>query len=431
MRVSSGRSHGDPTADNNFCGVITALTLFANSDRLLMGSPLRRRGVCLVTSAAAIVVLTFATVVHLGLIGGMRADVMTVFIQALVLSSMLAAVPLAVLWYLDRRERESPWLFAAAFLWGGCIATTLALPVNTAFFLFVDAVVAQDPAIREMLGPDAAMLLGAPISAPIAEEMAKALGVLMLFSFMRAEFDNMRDGIVYGALVGAGFNWFEAALYVAQNYAEYGVATYGLQLGSRYALFGLGGHAMFTAIFGAFLGLATQTQYRWLRILAPLAGLTLAIVAHTLYNVLPLIAALESAAGEPATRGDPFPNMGFVETFVSSSLLQLVIFLPFLLILAIALWRSGVWERRVIRDELADEVGRTVSADEYRDIVGDRMFRTRRIDRLQPRVSAALVNAQHELAFRKRHVRDAGENPEHDPLIAGWREEIGRLRELV
>jgi RsiW-degrading membrane proteinase PrsW (M82 family) len=396
-----------------------------------MGSPLRRRGVCLVTIAAAIIVLAFATIVHLGLIGGMRADVMAVYLQALVLSSLLSAVPLAVLWYLDRRERETPWLFAAAFLWGGCIATTLALPVNTAFFLFVDTIVAQEPAIREVLGPDAAMLLAAPISAPIAEEIAKALGVLVLFSFLRAEFDNMRDGIVYGALVGAGFNWFEAALYVAQNYAEHGVATYGLQLGARYALFGLGGHAMFTAIFGAFLGFATQTQYRWLRLLAPLAGLTLAIAAHMLYNILPLVAALESAgAGEPA-RSEPFPDMGFVETFVSSSLLQLVIFLPFLLILAIALWRSGVWERRVIRDELADEVGRTVSADEYRDIVGDRMFRTRRIDRLQPRVSAALVNAQHELAFRKRRVRDAGENPDHDPLIAGWREEIGRLREMV
>jgi protease PrsW len=407
------------------------LASYAQSDRLLMGSPLRRRGVCLATGAAAIVVLAFATIVHLGLIGGMRADVMAVYLQALVLSSLLSAVPLAVLWYLDRRERETPWLFAAAFLWGGCIATTLALPVNTAFFLFVDTIVAQEPAIREVLGPDAAMLLAAPISAPIAEEIAKALGVLVLFSFLRAEFDNMRDGIVYGALVGAGFNWFEAALYVAQNYAEHGVATYGLQLGARYALFGLGGHAMFTAIFGAFLGFATQTQYRWLRVLAPLAGLTLAIAAHMLYNILPLVAALESAgAGEPA-RSEPFPDMGFVETFVSSSLLQLVIFLPFLLILAIALWRSGAWERRVIRDELADEVGRTVSADEYRDIVGDRMFRTRRIDRLRPHVSAALVNAQHELAFRKRHVRDAGENPEHDPLIAGWREEIGRLREMV
>jgi protease PrsW len=397
-----------------------------------MGSPLRRRGVCIGVGAAAIVVLVFATIVHLGLIGGMRADVMTVFLQALVLSSVLAAVPLAVLWYLDRRERETPWLFAAAFLWGGCIATTLALPVNTAFFLFVDAVVAEEPAIREVLGPDAAMLLAVPISAPIAEEIAKALGVLVLFSFLRAEFDNMRDGIVYGALVGAGFNWFEAALYVAQNYAEYGVATYGLQLGARYALFGLGGHVMFTAMFGAFLGFATQTQYRWLRVLTPLAGLMLAIMAHMLFNILPLVASLEGAgAGEPPAQREPFPAMGFVETFVSSSLLQLVLFLPFLLILAIALWRSGVWERRVIRDELADEVGRAVSADEYRDIVGDHMFRTRRIDRLRPHVSAALVNAQHELAFRKRHVRDAGENPDHDRLIAGWREEIGRLREMA
>ena len=112
---------------------------YAHSDRLLMGSPLRRRGVCLVTSAVLLVVLAFATLVHLGLIGGMRANVMAVFLQALVLSSLLAAVPLAVLWFLDRRERETPWLFAAAFLWGGCIATALALPFNTAFFLFVDA----------------------------------------------------------------------------------------------------------------------------------------------------------------------------------------------------------------------------------------------------------------------------------------------------
>jgi hypothetical protein len=125
------------------------LVSYGHSDRLLMGSPLRRRGVCLVTSAVLPVVLAFATLVHLGLIGSMRADVMAVFLQALVLSSLLAAVPLAVLWFLDRRERETPWLFAAAFLWGGCIATALALPLNTAFFLFVDAIVAQEPSVED------------------------------------------------------------------------------------------------------------------------------------------------------------------------------------------------------------------------------------------------------------------------------------------
>jgi hypothetical protein len=280
---------------------------------------------------------------------------------------------------------------------GGFIATGLALPFNTVFFQIIDAWVAQHPAIKRVLGPDATMMLAAPISAPVAEEIAKALGVSLLFWLLRAEFDNMRDGIVYGMLVGLGFNWFEAALYVAQGYAEYGVAPYGAQFGSRYALFGLGGHALFSGIFGASLGLAIQTRRRWMRILAPIAGLVLAIAAHMLNNALPLLVALAGAAsGMPPPTHEPPLDTGFLENFIGDTLMQLVIFLPFFLIMALAVWRSGVWERRVIREELAGEVGQTISTGEYHDIVGDRILRTRRIDPTRPRASAALVNAQHE-----------------------------------
>jgi RsiW-degrading membrane proteinase PrsW (M82 family) len=387
-----------------------------------------------VVDAALIGILIVATLVHFGLITSMRGDVLAVFVKALALSTALSIVPLSVIWFLDRRERETPFVLAAAFFWGGCIATALALPFNTASFRLVDRWVALNPVVLDILGPDAATLIAAPLSAPIAEELAKAAGVALIFWLLRDEFDNMRDGFVYGALVGVGFNWFEAPLYVAQSYAESGVAPYGLQLGVRYALFGLGGHAMFTGLFGMFLGLAMQTQRVWLRVLAPVAGLLLAILAHMLNNSLPLFGALAAAArGEPLGSEPPpaeaLADVGLLEGFVAGSVIQLTTFAPFLLIAAVALWRSGVWERRVIREELASEVGRSVTQGEYQRMLADGILRTRRIDELHPGRSAALVNAQNELAFRKRRVRDMQLDDERDALVDQWRQEIRRLRE--
>src|SRR5262245_33737812 len=207
-----------------------------------------------------------------------------VFFRALVLSTLFSVVPVSILWFLDRRERESPWVLAAAFLWGGCIATALSVPFNTAVFRAVDRWVALHPMIVEVLGPEAATLIAAPLSAPIIEELVKALGVGLIFWMLRDEFDGMRDGFVYGALVGVGFNWFEPPLYVMQGYLQTGVAPYSLQVGVRYGLIGLGGHAMFTGMFGLFLGLAAQTSRPWLKVLAPIFGLLLAIGAHLLNN---------------------------------------------------------------------------------------------------------------------------------------------------
>ena len=141
----------------------------------------------------------------------------------------------------------------------------------------------------------------------------------------------------------------------------------------------------------------------------------------------PLFATLaRTTAGKLPSESEQIPDVGFFQAFTTGSLIQLTIFVPFLLIMAVAVWRSGVWERRVIREELADEAGRSVTPEEYQAIVSDRMLRTRRIDRSH--ASAALVNAQNELAFRKRRVRNEGGDPEGDSLVTGWREDIRRLR---
>jgi hypothetical protein len=182
-------------------------------------------------------------------------------------------------------------------------------------------------------------------------------------------------------------------------------------------------------VFQQLRGLAVQTRHRWLRILAPILGLLLAMAAHMINNALPLFATLAKiGAGKLPSESEQIPDVGFFQGFVTGSLIQLTIFVPFLLIMALAVWRSGVWERRVIREELADEIGQTVTLDEYRAIVDDHMLRTRRMDRTHPRTSAALVNAQNELAFRKRRVKEEGGDPELDELVAGWREDIRRLR---
>jgi protease PrsW len=389
-------------------------------ERLFVGSPLRRPRVARRVTVALLLLLAIGAAMMLVAVGGLGGEAIRIFLIGLGLAALASLVPIAILWFLDRRERESPWLFVAAIVWGAIIATGLALPLNQSILGGVARWLADNPAIKDFLGPRAALLIGAPIAGPLVEEVTKGLGVLLLFWLLRAEFDNMRDGFIYGALVGVGFNLAEAPLYVAQGYSEYGVAPWGLQFGARFALFGLGGHAMFTGIFGACLGLARQTGRRWVRVVVPIVGLVLAILGHALNNSLGLIVTiLLRAAGQPLPDQGPPPQVGFLEAWIQSSLMNLVVFLPFLILLAVILRRSGVWERRVIRAELADEVGQAVTPEEYEQVKRDGIFRTRRVRGPNRRRVAALVNAQHELAFRKWRVRQDGGDPQTDPLVIG------------
>jgi len=398
-------------------------------DRATPGPQLRRSTLCRLLSAGLIGLSAIAVLLQLGLFFRAPGDAALVFLTALVMSAALSMLPVWLLWNLERRERASVWFFAMALLWGGFIATALAIPVNSYFFQIVDAWATRHPMVEQALGPDAVQMLSAPISAPIAEELAKALGIVVIFAMLRGEFNSVRDGLVYGALVGIGFNWYETALYVAQDYVKNGVAPYGLQLGGRFALLGFGGHALFSGIFGGFLGYAMVERRWFLKISAPVIGLLLAIGAHMLNNALPLLVTLAgAAAGVDRYEPEPMPDIGFFQAMIGSSIREAIIFLPFVMVAALVLWRSDVWERRIIREELSGEVGGAVSAGEYRDIAGDGAIRTARVDHLPKAIAPELVSLQNELAFRKHWLKEEGLDPEYDPVTARLREQIGRLR---
>lgn len=396
------------------------------------GSPLRRPGFAWLTAGTLLIALAFASFMVLRIPLQMRPDILAIYLTALGVAGLISLFPLTILWFLDRRERESPWLFAVAFLWGGLLATGLALPLNQVVLGWVADFVAANPATAAALGEDAVLMLGAPIAGPLVEEVTKGLGLLLLFVLLQGEFDNMRDGLIYGALIGLGFTWIEAPLYVAKGYGEYGFAPWNFQFGYRYALFGFSGHPLYTALFGAALGLSRQVQARWLRWLLPPGGLLLGIAAHALNNGLGLITvgvtgqAAERATAEEAAAG--LNALSFPQAWLGFSLMQLLIFLPFLVMVSVALYRSGLWERRTIREELASEGPPVVTPEELVAINRDRLLRTRRVVRGDGGRSAAIVRAQHELAFRKRRVRTAGGDPDADALVASWRAELARLR---
>lgn len=406
--------------------------------RILYGSPLAKpRTAKFAIAVLLVLVLISSHTLFTSLQSKITSpDGVRVMAIAFLWSALFSSGTVAILWFLDRREHESRWLYAIAFLWGAFIATGIALPFNQIIISTIADWVNAHPAVKDYLGANAGFKIAAPIAGPLVEEITKGAGVLLLFVLLKSEFDNARDGFIYGALIGAGFNFLESVHYVVSEYAKWGYAPWILHIGARHALFGFAGHALYTGIFGLFLGLSRQTTRNWWRYTAPVVGWLLGFSAHFSQNVGMLLAVLAQRASGAAVSAVETPPPGLSLPGMSFGLAWLVLagsyvmkFWPFLLLVGFILWRSGVWERRVIREELADEGEPVITSAEYESVKRDRILRTRRIAGYNRRTSAAIVRAQNELALRKWRVQQQGENVEQDPLVVSWRDALTRLRE--
>lgn len=97
----------------------------------------------------------------------------------------------------------------------------------------------------------------------------------------------------------------------------------------------------------------------------------------------------------------------------------LVINLVILPVLFVVLRRSGDTERRVIREQLADEGEGAITRAEYEGVVADRRLRTRKIGGLPTVVGKRIVQWQDELAFHKAFVTQRAGAPGDDaPVVA-------------
>lgn len=198
-------------------------------------------------------------------------------ISTLAIGSLLALVPLAIVLlavrWVDRWEPEPRWALWFAFLWGAGVSVAIALVVDTGVQLAMAFALAT--------GPDEAMQ--AVVQAPLVEEVAKGLGVLLLFTFSRSHFDGPVDGLVYAATVAAGFAFTENILYFGSALIEGGGAALGATFVVR-GLFSPFAHVLFTACTGLAIGIGAR-RTRGPGIIAWfLGGLACAIALHALWN---------------------------------------------------------------------------------------------------------------------------------------------------
>jgi RsiW-degrading membrane proteinase PrsW (M82 family) len=176
--------------------------------------------------------------------------------------------------FIDRWEPEPKPLLLFAFVWGAVVSIAVTMLIQPYFSL--------------VAGPASGLdytTFAVTVQAPVVEEFAKSLGLLLLLLFARKDIDGPVDGVVFAFTIAAGFAFTENILYFGRAIAE--SSDPGTDLAMVFFLRGVMSpfaHALFTGTTGIIMGFAARRGSNGLAALAFLAGLFPAMLLHSGWN---------------------------------------------------------------------------------------------------------------------------------------------------
>ncbi len=338
-------------------------------------------------------------------------------LAGVVVSSILYLPTVLVLYFLDRRERESKLLF-----WG----TTLSV------IFFFGPVASKTNNLFRTTGLSDWQFVG------FVEETIKILPLVLLLVFVRPAVNGTRDGLIYGALGGLGFAILEAAAYFALlDYPKMGWSALFTNTIGRATILGTDIHILFAATIGAAIGYGMSTKVRWKGILAIVVVFLLVALTHnqqdhTIGKMITVVGAagsgmiISTLLGFPMEQLDQMQGtpLNYLVVSLGSTINMLVINVVNLVILFIAVWKSGDTERRIVREQLKEEPAAVITPEEYAGVENERRLHLRRLSGYPSQVGRTIRNLQNELAFRKDFVLQQGGSLEDDPPAAALRQLI-------
>jgi protease PrsW len=324
-------------------------------------------------------------------------------VPGILLSFLFGFVPMLIFAYIvywvDRYEKEPIPLLGGVFLWGAIIAAGAAFAVNSFLGLGIYMFTGSQ-ALSEFST--------ASVFAPIIEETLKGLACFLVFLFFRHEFDSVLDGIVYAAITAIGFAATENIYYIY----TYGFQQDGLR-GILYMFFVrviLVGwqHPFFTAFIGIGLAVSRLNKNPSIKVLAPIIGLGVAIMAHSFHNT---ISQLVQGA----------QSIIYSIFFDWSGWIAMILFVIW------ALRREQKWIITQLSDEVSNGV---ITPSQYKVACSAWAQTSCRIKALfsgKYRLVDRFFLLTAELAFKKHQAEALGEIEQNQPMIDRMRSELGQM----
>ncbi len=199
-------------------------------------------------------------------------------VVAFLVSLVAAVVPVTVLvpliLLLDRLEPEPNSVLLFAFLWGAGVAVLASFVLNT---------LGMELYTVPVFGEDLGAYLSAAVGAPLVEESAKGLALLLLLWRRRHEIDSATDGIIYAAMIATGFAFVENVSYFLGALFTEGTVGFAVTFVLRGVIAPLG-HPLYTAMIGLGVAYAATRPAGAGRLFMPFLGWVGAVVLHALWN---------------------------------------------------------------------------------------------------------------------------------------------------
>ncbi|MCB0186950.1 MAG: PrsW family intramembrane metalloprotease, partial [Caldilineaceae bacterium] len=338
----------------------------------------------LILGAIAVVVVILGFLGWRGVLHGQSPFTVWVWVPYSILGSLIAYFILA---FLDRERRVRSYHLLT-------IATVMLIAGPAAGFFN-----------RLFPAPIDHMTVG------VFEEGMKILPVLLLAIYVPNLIRTRKDGIVYGALAGMGFNIIEIGLYISKQLHQNTLLESIYIHSTRFGFGGFGGHLVWSAFVGLGIGLAAEsTKHGWAKWSRAVYFYLISAVSHSIYDLGVngvFMIAVGSVVGmirgvDLTTATDlsnPIASPGPLNDGARYGVYGWTIVL--IIIMIVQVRRAFRLENTIQIDELSAEDSAVITAAELQQLKDERLFFKRKYTAFPKKVGEKMVLYQNLLAMQK------------------------------